>query len=59
MSEENGKVCCNCRYCVRRLAPYSTAITCKCDIDDSYISYEKCMSGWCRHWAKDKEAEDG
>lgn len=57
MSEENGKVCCNCRHNIRK--PKETYIVCHCDIDNHYISYTECMTGWCRHWAKERGDEDG
>ena len=53
MSEENGKVCCNCRHCIRKTAP-DGYVTCHCEIDDNrYIGYIECMIGWCKHWATD------
>ena len=53
MSVENGKVCCNCRHNISKLKePYY--VVCHCDIDNHYISYIECMTGWCRHWSKDK-----
>lgn len=52
MSEENGKVCCNCRHNIR--IPKQTYIECHCDIDNHYIGYNECMADWCRHWSKDK-----
>ena len=60
MSVENGKVCCNCRHCVRRTERVSTRTTvtlCFCDIDEHYIGYVECMEYWCKHWAKDKAKE--
>ena len=47
MSEENGKVCCNCRH-NKRMA-MGTYVDCHCDIDGHYIGYVACMTGWCRH----------
>ena len=58
MSVENGKVCCNCRHDIRT-KDNDGDIKTTCDIDGSYIGYVKCMTGWCRHWAKDKEVADG
>lgn len=54
MSVENGKVCCNCRHDIRT-KDKSGDIKNTCDIDGSYIGYVRCMTGWCRHWAKEKE----
>ena len=57
MSEKNGKVCCNCRHNIRtEIGKY---IRCECDIDNHCMTYTKCMTGWCKHWAKDKKWEEG
>lgn len=55
MSEENGKVCCNCRHNIR--TPKIDHVECRCDIDNHYIGYTDCMEGWCRHWAKEKGSD--
>lgn len=52
MSVENGKVCCNCRHCKR--IPQKDYVECRCEIDDRYLRYTEVMTGWCRHWSKDK-----
>ena len=52
MSEQNGKVCCNCRHNIRR--DEDGHFRCFCDIDQMYLSYAEVMEGWCRHWAKEK-----
>lgn len=60
MSEENGKVCCNCRHNIRTKG--LDLIECRCDIDGSWLSYVTVMTHWCRHWSRDKEeseVEDG
>lgn len=57
MSEENGKVCCNCRH-NKRMA-MGTYVDCHCDIDGHYIGYVACMTGWCRHWSKEGRITDG
>ena len=58
MSEENGKVCCNCRHCIRTGGKI-TFVKCRCDIDDSWLSYITVMTHWCRHWSRDKtESEE-
>ena len=54
MSEANGKVCCNCRHCIREKAKIGNHIGCRCDIDGKYLSYLTVMSFWCRRWARDK-----
>lgn len=56
MSEENGKVCCNCRHCKR--IPQKDYVECHCEIDDRYLGYTEVMTGWCRHWAKEREGQD-
>lgn len=30
-------------------------IECHCDIDNHYIGYVECMTGWCKHWSRNKE----
>ena len=57
MSEENGKVCCNCRH-NKRKNDKGERINCTCDIDGSYLGYVQVMTGWCRHWAKDEEVRN-
>lgn len=57
MSAENGKVCCNCRHDIRT-KDKSGDIKNTCDIDGSYIGYVRCMTGWCRHWAKESEDKE-
>ena len=49
------RVCCNCRRNQR--IPLKDHVECRCQIDNHYISYVECMSGWCRHWAKDEWQE--
>lgn len=52
MSEENGKVCCNCRHNIRK--PEKDHIVCYCEVQDNkYMGYIEVMTGWCRHWAKE------
>ena len=57
MSEENFKVCCNCRHNIRTENKYGS-ITCRCDIDNDTITYTTVMTYWCRHWAKDREVKN-
>jgi hypothetical protein len=52
MSEENGKVCCNCRHNIR--TGEITNIKCHCDIDGSWLSYVTVMTYWCKHWSRVK-----
>ncbi len=57
MSEENGKVCCNCRHCIRvekKRKDNVSYIECQCDIDNRYLGYLTVMTHWCRRWARDK-----
>ena len=51
MSEENGKVCCNCRHNLRIWE--KDYCHCICEIDGKRMSYIQVMTGWCRHWATD------
>lgn len=53
MSEANGKVCCNCKHCIR--IREGGACYCKCEIIDKFLHYTQVMTGWCRHWAKEKK----
>lgn len=53
MSVENGKVCCNCRHCIR-IGDWE----CECQEDGHYIGYVECMEGWCRHWATDEKQKE-
>jgi len=56
MGAENGKVCCNCRHCIR--TGEIANIECHCDIDNSWLSYITVMTHWCRHWSKEREEND-
>ena len=58
MSVENGKVCCNCRHCIRSEDQKYDITVCQCEISKIYLSYAEVMDGWCRHWAKEQEARD-
>jgi len=55
MSEENGKVCCNCKHNIRTEDKFGGCTFCHCDINKLYMGYGTVMTGWCKHWAKDKE----
>lgn len=57
MSAENGKVCCNCRHCIRRRNKKYGIIACKCEKYDRYLSYAEIMGDWCKAWKKKKEGE--
>jgi hypothetical protein len=52
MSEENGKVCCNCRHNIR--IGENASIECHCDIDNSYLTYVTVMTHCCKHWSREK-----
>lgn len=58
MSEENGKVCCNCRHNIRKRDIHDRII-CECEVSGKWLSYIRVMTGWCRHWAKEKEENIG
>lgn len=53
MSEENGKVCCNCRNCER--VDNDGRIICKCKFFNGFMGYLQVMTGWCRHWARERK----
>lgn len=53
MSEQNGKVCCNCRHNIGDRGA-DNKIYCWCNIEGRYLSYVDLMMGWCQHWSKDK-----
>ena len=57
MSVENGKVCCNCRHCIRVRNEETLYTECHCEISGVYLSYQSVMGDWCRHWAKEQEDE--
>ena len=55
MSEENGKVCCNCRHNIRE--GEGADIHCRCDIRNEYLSYLTVMTYSCRRWSKEEEKD--
>ena len=57
MSEANGKVCCNCRNNIR-IKESDGHIKCTCKYFNGYMGYDQVMSGWCRHWAREKEQKN-
>lgn len=59
MSAENGKVCCNCRHCIRSHDKKYDITVCRCEISKTYLSYAEIMGSWCRHWAKEKRDKNG
>lgn len=59
MSAENGKVCCNCRHCIRIRDEKYDMIVCRCEVYDAYLSYVEIMSGYCKRWAKEKRGKNG
>ena len=44
MSESNGKVCCSCEHNIRIHKINGTK--CFCNIDNHYIGYLECMTGF-------------
>lgn len=63
MSVENGKVCCNCRHCIRKKSYVGMLnggykVTCHCEIDHCDLGYIEVMTYRCKHWAKDKEGAE-
>lgn len=59
MSVENGKVCCNCRYCIRERDEETLYTKCHCEVSGEYLGYLSVMSDWCMHWSREKEKNDG
>lgn len=57
MSAENGKVCCNCRHCIRSRDEKYDMTVCRCEKYDRYLSYAEVMDGWCKAWKKEQEDE--
>ena len=55
MSVENGKVCCNCRHCIRSRDEKYGTVMCICDVFNMYMTYAEVMDRWCRHWAKERD----
>lgn len=53
MGAENGKVCCNCRHCIRGYSEKYEMIECRCEISGEYLGYVRVMEGWCKRWAKE------
>ena len=47
----NGKVCCNCRHCIR--TELGDSIQCHCDISGERQGYLTVMTYWCRHWSRE------
>ena len=58
MSVENGKVCCNCRHCIRSMDEKYNIVVCRCEVNDRYLSYAEVMGFWCKRWAKKKEGKN-
>ena len=58
MSAENGKVCCNCRHCIRSRDEKYNIVVCRCEVFDRYLSYAEVMASCCERWAKVKEEEN-
>lgn len=57
MSVETGKVCCNCRHCIRSHDDKYDMTVCRCEIDNEQLSYMQVMAGWCKHWSKERREE--
>ena len=57
MSVENEKVCCNCRH-NKRTETEDGIVSCRCEIDNSWLSYVTVMTHCCRHWAIDKAGSE-
>ena len=57
MSVETGKVCCNCRHCIRNRDEKYDMTVCRCEKYDRYLSYAEIMS-WCKARKEKDEKED-
>jgi hypothetical protein len=57
MSVKNGKVCCNCRHCIRNQDKKYNIVVCRCEVFDRYLSYAEVLTSCCKRWAKEKEGE--
>ena len=57
MSEENGKVCCTCRHCIRMRDDKGEFTHCECELNHGFLHYWTVMSYWCRHWSKEQERD--
>lgn len=53
MSEDNGKVCCSCRNCIR--TKDNGRVSCTCKFFNGFMGYLQVMTGWCRHWARERK----
>jgi hypothetical protein len=58
MSAENGKVCCNCRHCIRERDEKTLYTYCHCEVDGGFLPYVDVMGFWCRKWAKKKDGKN-
>jgi hypothetical protein len=57
MSVKNGKVCCNCRHCIRNQDKKYNIVACRCEVFDEYLGNAEVMMRYCKRWAKEKEDE--
>lgn len=57
MSVENGRVCCNCRHCIRSRDDKYNMIVCRCEVFDRYLSYAQVLAGCCERWEEENECE--
>ena len=55
MSAENGKVCFNCRHCIRSRDEKYDIVVCRCEKHDRYLSYAEIKGGWCKAWKKKED----
>ena len=56
MSVETGKVCCNCRHCIRKWE--DGYCRCRCEVSGEYLGYVRVMEGWCRHWSRERRTDE-
>lgn len=54
MNEENEKVCCNCKHCIRKHDDIYDMTVCQCEKDDRYLTYAEIREGSCEDWEKER-----
>lgn len=54
MSVDNGKVCCNCKHCIRSRDEKYDMIVCHCDVHKMYLSYAQVLGSVCSEWGREE-----
>lgn len=55
--KKREKVCFNCRHC--NGSSNSSDDKYHCNANGSDMGYVECVTGWCRHWSKERGKNDG